>query len=148
MKHSNEKLRVGVLVERQRAYGRRLCEGIADYALAHPDISLGMLEWNDLSNAKKIADFDAFIVRVLDDQMEVALRRTGKPVVDVFYNRRRTGFAVVDLDNVAIARLPCGPLPALASGDGGAEVMRHEVRRKILRGVRSIRELLGRRDLP
>lgn len=105
MKHSNEKLRVGVLVERQRAYGRRLCEGIADYALAHPDISLGMLEWNDLSNAKKIADFDAFIVRVLDDQMEVALRRTGKPVVDVFYNRRRTGFAVVDLDNVAIARL-------------------------------------------
>ena len=98
-------LRIGLLVERQRAYGRRVCEGAAAYALAHPGISLGMLEWDDLFSVSALEGYDAFIVRVLDDRMEKALRRTGKPVVDIFYGRTRDGFAVADLDNSAIANL-------------------------------------------
>lgn len=98
-------VRVGLLVERQRAYGRSFCEGAAAYAQERSDISLGMLEWNDLYVGRKTEGYDAFVVRVLDDRMDKALRRTGKPVVDVFFGKDREGFAVVDLDNGAIARL-------------------------------------------
>ena len=97
--------RVGVLVERQRAYGRRFCEGAASFACECPEISLGMLEWSSLNDSRSLSRYDAFIVRVLDDQMEQILQRTHKPVVDVFYGKRREGFAVADLDNVAIGNL-------------------------------------------
>ena len=65
--------RIGVPVERQRAYGRRLCEGVAAYAGEHPGISLGMLEWSDLDEVRNFSRYDAFIVRVLDDRMEQGL---------------------------------------------------------------------------
>ena len=97
--------RIGVLVERQRAYGRRFCEGAASFACECPGISLGMLEWRDLNDARNLSAYDAFIVRILDDRMEQSLRRTRKPVVDVFYGKRREGFGVADLDNVAIGNL-------------------------------------------
>ena len=97
--------RIGVLVERQRAYGRRLCEGAAAYACECPDLSLGMMEWRDLDDSRKLSGYDAFIVRVLDDRMDHILRRTRRPVVDVFYGKRRAGFGVADLDNVAIGSL-------------------------------------------
>lgn len=97
--------RIGVLMERQRAYGRRFCEGAASFACECPEVSLGMLEWNDLNDARRLSAYDAFIVRILDDQMEQTLRRTHKPVVDVFYGKRREGFGVADLDNVAIGNL-------------------------------------------
>ena len=97
--------RIGVLVERQRAYGRRFCEGAASFACERPEISLGMLEWSDLNDARRLSAYDAFIVRILDDLMEQILRRTHKPAVDVFYGKRRDGFAVADLDNVAIGNL-------------------------------------------
>ena len=92
-------------MERQRAYGRRLCEGAAAYACECQGISLGMLEWRDLENARSLSEYDAFIVRVLDDRMDRILRRTRRPVVDVFYGKRRAGFGVADLDNVAIGSL-------------------------------------------
>ena len=94
-----------MLVERQRAYGRRLCEGAAAYACECQGISLGMLEWRDLENARSLSEYDAFVVRVLDDRADRILRRTRKPVVDVFYGKRRAGFGVADLDNVAIGSL-------------------------------------------
>ena len=100
-----DRYRIGVLVERQRAYGRRFCEGAAACANEYSDVALGMLEWCDLSDARHLSAYDAFIVRVLDDQMEQSLRRTHKPVVDVFYGKRREGFGVADLDNVAIGKL-------------------------------------------
>jgi len=101
----SENCRIGVLVERQRAYGRRLCEGAAAYACECQGISLGMLEWRDLENARCLSGYDAFIVRVLDDRTDRILRRTRRPVVDVFYGKRRAGFGVADLDNVAIGSL-------------------------------------------
>lgn len=100
-----ENYHVGVLVERQRAYGRRFCEGAASFACECQEISLGMLEWNDLNDARRLSAYDAFIVRILDDRMDQTLRRTHKPVVDVFYGKRREGFGVADLDNVAIGNL-------------------------------------------
>ena len=96
---------IGILVERQRAYGRRFCEGAASFAGECPGISLGMLEWSHLNDPRSLSGYDAFIVRVLDDQMEQILRRTHKPIVDVFYGKTRSGFGVADLDNVAIGNL-------------------------------------------
>lgn len=64
-----------------------------------------MLEWSSLNDPRSLAEYDAFIVRVLDDHMEQILRRTHKPVVDVFYGKVRSGFGVADLDNVAIGNL-------------------------------------------
>ena len=96
---------IGVLVERQRAYGRRFCEGAASFAGECPGISLGMLEWSSLNDPRSMSGYDAFIVRVLDDRMEQVLRRTRKPVVDVFYGKIRHGFGVADLDNVGIGNL-------------------------------------------
>jgi len=97
--------RIGVLVERQRAYGRRFCEGAASFACECQGISLGMLEWSSLKDPRSLSVYDAFVVRVLDDHMEQVLRRTHKPVVDVFYGKVRSGFGVADLDNVAIGNL-------------------------------------------
>ena len=97
--------RIGVLVERQRAYGRRFCEGAASFAGECPEIALGMLEWSALNDPRSLSGYDAFIVRVLDDQTEQILRRTHKPVVDVFYGKMRSGFGVADVDNVAIGNL-------------------------------------------
>ena len=98
-------VRIGVLVERQRAYGRRFCEGVASFAGDCPGISLGMLEWSSLNTHRGLSGYDAFIVRVLDDRMEQVLRRTHKPVVDVFHGKKRSGFGVADIDNVAIGNL-------------------------------------------
>ena len=64
-----------------------------------------MLEWSSLEDSRRLSGYDAFIVRVLDDHMEQVMCRTHKPVVDVFYGKRRDGFAVADLDNVAIGNL-------------------------------------------
>ena len=97
--------RIGVLMERQRAYGRRFCEGAASFAGENPGISLGMLEWGSLNDPRSLLEYDAFVVRVLDDKMEQILRRTHKPVVDVFYGKVRQGFGVADLDNMAIGNL-------------------------------------------
>lgn len=97
--------RIGVLVERQRAYGRRICEGAASFAGECPEVALGMLEWSDLNDPRSLSGYDAFIVRVLDDWTEQILRRTHKPVVDVFYGKIRSGFGVADVDNVAIGNL-------------------------------------------
>ena len=97
--------RIGVLVERQRAYGRRLCEGATSFACECPELSLSMLEWRDLDDARSLSGYDAFIVRVLDDRMELVLRRTHRPVVDVFYGKKRPGFGVADFDNVEAGNL-------------------------------------------
>ena len=98
-------IRIGLLVERQRAYGRRICEGAASAAVKLGSVSLGMLEWTDLQQPSRLVDYDAFIVRILDDAMAAALRRTGKPVVDIFRNAEYPDFHSVDLDHEAIAHL-------------------------------------------
>ena len=96
---------IGLLVERQRAYGRRLCEGAAARALEDGDILLTMLEWSEVLAPEGLKKFNALIVRVLDDGMDRLLRRAGIPIVDVFYGKDRPGFAVADLDNETIGRL-------------------------------------------
>lgn len=95
-------VRVGLLLELGRAYGRRLCEGVSSVALARGwelvSLSLADVQRDD-------ARVDALIARVYDERMANALKALGKPCVDVFANVRGTGFSTVDADHAAIGRL-------------------------------------------
>ena len=97
--------RIGIMIERQRAYGRRLCEGIVRYARDREDWALKMLDWDDAASPTALSGCDGFIARVLDERMAAALRRTRRPVVDVYTDPVRGAFASVDQDADAIGRL-------------------------------------------
>ena len=97
--------RIGLFAERARAYGRRLCEGVAAFAMETESWALESVEDMDLRRPSALARYDGFIARILDDRIAAAFAATGKPVVDVFFNACRPGFAVVDQNPVAIAQL-------------------------------------------
>lgn len=100
-----ERRKIGILVERARAYGRGLCEGIASRAHLYGDWALEFIDGDSLRRAKHLKSFDGFVARVIDDRTGNALARTGRPVVDVFFDRRRPGFAVVESDHAQIGSL-------------------------------------------
>lgn len=95
--------KIGLLVERSRAFGRALCEGVVTYAQERP-WEIRYLEPDDL-RARHREDFDGYIARVTTDAIGRALAATGKPVVDVFYNLPDYGFAIVKEKHEAIGRL-------------------------------------------
>ena len=75
--------RIGIFVERQRAWGRRLYEGIAAFAQERHDWELSALERSDLGNRKTALLFDGFVARVYDKRVASTLKRLGKPIADV-----------------------------------------------------------------
>lgn len=93
------KLRIGVLLERNRAYGRRICEGVADYAIARRDWELAFLDYEDLQTEDVC---DGYIARVINDDVASILRAKGRPVVDVYCGRSYPDFSNVDADHTAI----------------------------------------------
>ena len=88
--------RIGILVERQRGYGRRLCEGIVRFAQKRSDWMLNMLEWDDLARPERLKGFDGFIARLINDRVADSLLSLHKPVVDVYVSRERPGVASSD----------------------------------------------------
>lgn len=74
---------IGLYIERQRAWGRCICEGVAAYAQDHPDWNLHMLERDDLAKPKTLRSFDGFIARIPDTRTAACFRNTGKPVADM-----------------------------------------------------------------
>ena len=88
--------KIGILIERQRAYGRQLCEGIVRFAQERNDWVLNMLEWEDLQHIDRLKKFDGFIARIFDDQIATAIRMANKPVVDVYVSRERAGISSSD----------------------------------------------------
>ena len=95
---------IGLVVERSRAFGRELCEGAITYAQEQSDWELRFLAPSDMSR-RTLEPFDGFIARVTTDALARQLERTGKPVVDVFYKRPHTRFAIVKENHEAIGRL-------------------------------------------
>ena len=101
----NDTVRIAVQIETNRAHGRALLEGIADYALARADWRLKSVEPAALADRSNLERFDGFIVRVMDDRTADILVKSGKPVVDT-YGRSDTGrIPFIRLDDAAIARL-------------------------------------------
>lgn len=96
--------RIAVLIERSRAYGRRLCEGVAAYALRHRAWHLTLIDGHDLGNSRKMRGFDGFICRFLDTRVPRKVLRYDKPIVDVYHDRPLAGIAAVDSDHCDIGR--------------------------------------------
>ena len=98
---------IGIYIERQRAWGRRVCEGVADFAQSHQDWSLHMLEREDITSPKSLRQFDGFIARVPDSRTASAFRRTGRPVADMSVEgfTGKNIFPGVQQDNQAIGQL-------------------------------------------
>jgi len=88
--------KIGLLIERQRAYCRQLCEGIVRFVQTQGDWALSMLEWDDLNHPERLKGFDGFIVRIFNDRIASVFRRTGKPVVDVYVSTERQWLASSD----------------------------------------------------
>ena len=96
---------IGVQIERSRAHGRRLLEGLADFALTQYDWRMDLLEPEQLTEARTLARYDGFIARVMDDRTARALLATGKPVVDTYGRTEDNPFTTLRLDDVAIAEM-------------------------------------------
>ena len=97
--------RIAVICERDRAYGRGLCLGIAEAAVREKDWSLEFVDDLSVVKSTHLAGFDGVIARISDDDIAAALKRTGLPVVDVYTSRIRPEFGSIDGDQTMIGRL-------------------------------------------
>jgi len=96
--------RIAVQIETNRAHGRAMLEGIADYALARSDWRLEAVEPSALVDPANLRRYDGFIVRVMDDRTADALAKSRKPVIDTYGRADSSPLPFIRLDDVAIAK--------------------------------------------
>ena len=96
--------KVALLVERSRAFGREVCEGVIAFAQEREDWELHFLDAEDLLRRRFRQPVDGYIARVTTDAMAMRLRKTGKPVVDLYYSKPRQGFAIVKTMHETVGR--------------------------------------------
>ena len=97
--------RIALQIEKNRAHGRALLEGIADYALERTDWRLELVDPEVLQNVSAVRKFDGLIVRVMDDAMADVLRKSRRPVVDTYGRRDDNPLPSIRLDDAAIAEV-------------------------------------------
>lgn len=97
-------LRIAVQIETNRAHGRALLEGIADYALARSAWRLESVEPSSLVDPANLRRYDGFIVRVMDDRTADALVKSRKPVIDTYGRVDASPIPFIRLDDAAIAK--------------------------------------------
>ncbi|HEX3627874.1 MAG TPA: DNA-binding transcriptional regulator [Verrucomicrobiae bacterium] len=101
-------LKVALLIESSRIYGRGILRGIAKYAHLHG-------QWSCFTEERELHSGipawlgkwkgHGIISRIEDPKMAAALRRTGLPVVDVLGNARFPGISAFGTDARAVAKL-------------------------------------------
>ena len=96
---------VGIQIERNRAHGRGVLEGIADYQLAETNWQVELLERKDLLKPDVLAGFDGIVARVMDNEVADALVAFGKPVVDAYGRLDGNPLASIRLDDAAIGEM-------------------------------------------
>lgn len=97
--------RVALQIEKNRAHGRSLLEGIADYALQHTDWRLELVDPELLQSPAHVRQFDGLIVRVMDDAAADVLLKSRKPVVDTYGRIDDNPLPSIRLDDAAIAEV-------------------------------------------
>ena len=65
--------RVGLLVERSRAFGRELCEGVITFAQEREDWELHFMDAADIPRRSPAQNIDGFIARVTTDAIAASL---------------------------------------------------------------------------
>ena len=61
--------KIGILIERERAFSRELCRGIIQYAQDCKDWTLTMLDFESLMNQSALEKFDGFIIRAINKKI-------------------------------------------------------------------------------
>ena len=97
--------RVGLLVERSRAFGRELCEGVIAFAHERKDWELHFFDAKSIQRQGLRESMDGFIARVTTETIAKTLQKTGKPVVDLYYGKTYPGFAIVKTMHETVGRL-------------------------------------------
>ena len=97
--------KVALLVERSRAFGREACEGVIAFAQEREDWELHFLDADDVLRRPLRKPVDGYIARVTTDDMAAGLIKTGKPVVDLYYEKPRQGFAIVKTMHETVGRI-------------------------------------------
>jgi LacI family transcriptional regulator len=102
------RVRVALLIETSRAYGRGLLQGIAAYSHAHGP-------WRVSHDERALGDAaprwlehwdgDGIIARIENQQLALALQRADVPTVDLRGRYEILGVPVVDTENSSIARM-------------------------------------------
>jgi len=95
--------RIALQIEKNRAHGRALLEGIADYALQHTDWRLELVDSERLQSLSYVRQFDGLIVRVMDDATSDVLRKSRRPVVDTYGRVDDNPLPSIRLDDAAVA---------------------------------------------
>lgn len=98
---------IAVSVEYSREWGRKVCEGIAAYAQLQPGWHLSMFK-NGLSNAATLKHFDGFLWGISDERTALALKATGRPIVDLF----GLDVSIGGITGVGVDHAACGELAA------------------------------------
>ncbi len=99
--------RIGIYVERHRAWGRQICEGVCAFAQTRGDWSLTMLEREDFASSARLSAFDGFIARIPNATVAQALAHTRRPVADLTCEAASEGrfIRAVWQDNAAVGKL-------------------------------------------
>ena len=100
-----KEIKIGVIVELTRAFGRDICAGITSYAQEHECLTPFFVDLKSLKEPRTLSRFDGFIARVMNDKIAKHLAASGKPVVDIYYEKPRPGFAVVKTNHNRLGRL-------------------------------------------
>ncbi|HEX4085649.1 MAG TPA: DNA-binding transcriptional regulator [Chthoniobacteraceae bacterium] len=98
----NEKpLRIGVLIDASRAYGRGICRGIANYAEAKENwiiLAHERPELNELPPWLKGSPVDGLIAYIPNRKLYVRIKQLGIPVVDVNGRYRTAQIPTIESD--------------------------------------------------
>lgn len=104
---AKRQFRIGLALERESIFARRLLEGMAAEAAvlsrAGTPLDLRFLHDRLLRDRDEMESFDAFVAQIQDAGMAAALKAARRPFVDVLMLRRFPGARVVNVDNEAIA---------------------------------------------
>lgn len=93
------------MVEITREFGRGLCRGISELARETCAFIPYLIEASALRKPEELRGYDGFVARVMNDRIAATLAATGRPIVDVYYDRPRDGFAIVKTRHSRIGAL-------------------------------------------
>ena len=97
--------KIGILIERERAFSRELCRGIIQYAQDCKDWTLTMLDFESLINQAALEKFDGFIIRAINKRIVKSFAASQKPVIDLFEEMTSSPFVRVMQNPTKISQM-------------------------------------------
>ena len=103
---TTQRLRVALLIESSRAYGRGLLRGISKYVREHENWAISFEEWS-WTQAAWLANWqgEGLIARIETRALAKAVCKLGVPVVDLRGSVPGLDFPLIDTDDKAVAAL-------------------------------------------